>query len=85
MSGYDLYLSYSARKAYLTCPKRYSFMYVDKVRGVKDPKNTLFGSVMGRIVENFYTQRFWATPDPTAAMREFIGPATEAAMERERK
>jgi CRISPR/Cas system-associated exonuclease Cas4 (RecB family) len=75
--GYDLYLSYSGRKCYLICPKKYQYQYIIKEPAKRDPKNLLFGSIIGKIFEWFYTKRAWNTPDPLATTIGFIEPAIE--------
>lgn len=65
--GYDIYLSYTGRKTYLTCPKQYEFRYIKKEKGKYDPRNSMFGSIIGKIFEWFYERKFWSTEDPTSA------------------
>lgn len=62
--SYDMYLSYTGRKTYLTCPCKYRLRYVVKQKAVEDPKNTLFGIVMGKVFEWFYNKKLWASPNP---------------------
>jgi hypothetical protein len=58
--NYDLYLSYSGRKAYTICPKKYEYTYVQKLKVPIDPKNSLFGSAIGKLFEWFYNDSLWA-------------------------
>jgi hypothetical protein len=83
LMGYDLYLSYSGRKSYMTCPKKYHFMYVlrDKTRG--DRRNTFFGSIIGKVYEWFYSRRAWATADPVATVVSYVEDATRSVYEKE--
>lgn len=73
--GSDLYLSYSGRKIYLICPYRYKLQYISDVPYIIDPKNTLFGSIIGKIFEWFYNKRLWlkdAHHEMTAAIEPAI-------------
>lgn len=66
MSRYDLYLSYTGRKTFLTCPMKYWFRYVKKADVPEDPRKMMFGLVMGKVFEWFYNKKFWADSDPEA-------------------
>lgn len=57
-------ISYSARKLYNNCPKSYEFRYIRKEKGQPDPKNYMFGTIIGRVFEIFYRDRVWLQPDP---------------------
>lgn len=59
----SFYLSYTGRKTYLTCPKKYWFRYVMRMPDISDPKNTLFGSAIGKLFEWFYNQKLWSRSD----------------------
>lgn len=72
----DLYLSYSGRKAYLICPKRYKLRYIDGILIPSDPENTIFGATIGKIFEWFYNNRLWLS-DAHAAVISAIEPAIE--------
>lgn len=74
---YDLYLSYSGRKTYLTCPKQYEFRYILKDQTKDDPKKSLFGSIIGKVFEWFYTRQTWTQCDPVASTLELIKPAID--------
>lgn len=73
---YDLYLSYSGRKSYDTCPKQYEFRYILKAPSDKDQSGSFFGSIIGKLFEWFYERRLWSAPDPVAATLDL----SEAAM-----
>lgn len=72
---FDLYLSYSGRRTYIICPRQYEFKYVRKLPVVRDPKDSIFGSVIGRVFEQFYRKSLWASPDPVRATMDEIDPA----------
>jgi CRISPR/Cas system-associated exonuclease Cas4 (RecB family) len=59
-----LYLSYTGRKTYLTCPRKYWYRYVSRQAAVDDGRKALFGLAMGKIFEWFYNRKFWLEPDP---------------------
>jgi len=59
-----LYLSYTGRKTYLTCPRKYWYRYVKKQEVPEDPRKAMFGLAMGKVFEWFYNRRFWLEPDP---------------------
>lgn len=79
----DFYISYSARKLYLTCPKAYHYRYVlkDKTRG--DPKNTMFGTIIGRVFEDFYTKKYWSDKDPLKSLMSAIPPIVDDTFDKE--
>jgi PD-(D/E)XK nuclease superfamily len=81
--GYDLYLSYSGRKSYDTCPKKYEYTYIlrDKERG--DTRGTFLGSIIGKVFEWFYTRKAWATPDPFVTCLSYINEATQQVFKKE--
>lgn len=73
--NYDLYLSYSGRKTYLTCPYQYKLKYVDKNFQESNPKHVIFGSVIGKVFEWFYTKNVWASDDLVQSSLDLIEPA----------
>lgn len=79
----DLYLSYSGRKTYLTCPKQYMFRYIENKQGTKDPKGSIFGSAIGKVFEWFYNKKYWAEKDPVATCLAAADVALEETCDRE--
>jgi len=75
--AYDLYLSYSGRKSYKTCPRQYEFRYELRDRVPRDARSAMFGSTIGKVLEWFYTRKLWAEPDPTAASLGLVGDAMD--------
>lgn len=69
---YDLYLSYSGRKTYQTCPRKYRCAYVLKKAAEDDPRNTIFGICIGKIFEWFYNKKLWARPDVEVACMKSV-------------
>lgn len=82
--GYDLYLSYSGRHSYMTCPRKYHFSYILKDPVRRDRRNTFFGSIIGKVFEWFYTRRVWATSDPTGTSVSYIDDASRSIFEHEK-
>jgi hypothetical protein len=72
-----MYLSYSGRKTYLTCPRQYEFRYVLKDPARSDPKKSMLGSAIGKVFEWFYDQKMWAEKDPEALALSKIPDAIE--------
>lgn len=79
----DFYISYSGRKAYLTCPKKYKLNYVDRIREPSDPQAFLFGSIIGKVFEWFYEKRFWAESDVVQTTIDSIQLAIDDTLKRE--
>ena len=82
--AYDLYLSYSGRKTYLICPRRYHFSYILKDRSGRDPRKALLGLTIGKIFEWFYDRRAWGTADPVLTTMSYIDDATRVIFEKEK-
>ena len=82
--GYELYLSYSGRKTYETCPEKYRLAYIlkDKTRG--DPRGSFLRSIIGKVFEWFYTRKVWATTDPVATSVSYIDEATQLVFRHEK-
>lgn len=81
---HDLYLSYSGRKSYLICPKQYQNNYILKVDVPKDPKNSLFGSMIGKIFEWFYEKSLWSHSDPTSECIKLIPDSIKLICKKEK-
>jgi hypothetical protein len=84
MSGYDLYLSYSGRRAYLICPKKYYNQYVKKIPPEYDPRTHMFGSAIGKVFEWFYNNRVWSHPNPERETLNLIVPAINQIFKEEK-
>lgn len=81
---YDLYLSYSGRKCYKTCPKQYYFRYELRTKAPRDPRSSMFGTTIGKVMEWFYERRLWASPDPSAAAFAAIPDAMDWTFQHEK-
>lgn len=73
---YDLYLSYSGRKVYLTCPSMYKHRYILKTESKRDSSTALFGLIIGKVFEWFYERQIWSHENPVSATLALIRPAT---------
>jgi hypothetical protein len=82
--SYDLYLSYSGRKSYLVCPKQYEFRYVVKLLVVRDVKNTLLGTSIGKIFEWFYSMELWKRQDVLSVCLALAPEAVEKTLKEEK-
>jgi hypothetical protein len=69
---YDVSISYSARKLYQTCPKQYWYRYINKDKTKGDPRDTLFGTIIGKIFEHFYNDKLWSKPDPVQSCLSLV-------------
>ena len=77
-------MSYSGRKTYMTCPRKYHFGYIlkDKTRG--DPRKAMLGNVIGKVFEWFYTRRAWGTSDPVSTTVSYIDDAMRVIFDQEK-
>jgi len=80
----DMYLSYTGRKTYLTCPCKYWYRYVKKQEAPDDPRKALFGIAMGKVFEWFYNKKFWADPNPEVKCLEAADLALDDACDEKR-
>lgn len=62
--------SWSALKDYRRCPFLYQQKHVLAVKGTDDDKQGFFGVWIQKLVEEFYTERWWKSPDPRWMMQE---------------
>lgn len=82
--GYDLYLSYSGKSCYTVCPKSYFFRYVERKPVVRDARDVIFGSVIGKVFEWFYARSVWKKPDPAATLLSYCEDAMEEVFAKEK-
>ena len=83
MSEDRMYLSYSGRKSYLTCPRQYEHRYILKTVVSKDKTGSFFGSIIGKVFEWFYSKKFWATPNPLQACMDALPEAMQSVFSAE--
>lgn len=81
--GYDIYLSYTGRATYLTCPRRYELKYVRKVSVPRDPRPFMLGSILGKLYEWFYNDKVWSGPDPVSRMKKLVPLAMDMVFHHE--
>lgn len=78
------YLSYSGMSTYRLCPKKYRLQYVDKMIVFSDPKNSLFGSVIGKLFEWFYERRAYLQKNPKALVMSWVKAACAQVFAKEK-
>lgn len=71
----QMYLSYSGRKCYQECPKKYEYKYILKDPSKSDPRDSIFGSTIGKIFEWFYDRDLWKLPNVENHLISLIDPA----------
>lgn len=81
---YSLYLSYSGMATYRLCPKKYKLAYVDEIEASFDPRNSIFGSAIGKLFEWFYERRAWASSKPTSLVMSWIKSAVDVVCAKEK-
>jgi len=81
---HDLYLSYSGRKCYLTCPKQYEYKYIKKELVERDPRDSLFGSIIGTLFEWFYEKQIYKASDPTKSLLDLSENAITQVVKKEK-
>jgi hypothetical protein len=71
-----MYISYSGFKLYSACKLAYWHTYVRETEPPEPDNavNALYGSVVGRIFEDFYTQRIWRQKDFQKALQDLVEP-----------
>ncbi len=69
------YLSYSGMSTYRLCGKKYKLSYIDKLVVFSDPKNSIFGSVMGKLFEWFYERKAWSSSRPSVLVMSWVDSA----------
>jgi len=82
--SFDQYISYSGRNIYKKCPRKYEYRYIIKESVVSDPRTSMFGSTIGKVLEWFYTKRLWANPDPVSSVLSYIEEAIDVVSLREK-
>lgn len=67
-----VYLSHSARQAYMSCARKYRYVHVDKLTTVEESSNLGFGSAVHKAVEVFLTRESTGKDigDPIVAFQE---------------
>ena len=77
MTYTDHYLSYSGFKSYQTCPKKYELCYISKVPYDYDPRASMLGSALGKVLEWFYSKQYWKVSDPLALCNSAVDSALD--------
>lgn len=71
-----MYISYSGFKSYSSCPRLYWHTYVNETKP-PEPDNTvnsLYGSVVGVLMEDFYMEKLWKNQDIQSTLEKRILP-----------
>ncbi len=71
------YLSYSGRRTYKICPAKYDLGYVQRVRVIRDDRNTYLGTTVGKVFEWFYSRSFWKSSDVIQTCLDSVDEAIE--------
>lgn len=77
MNDYDFSISYSAYKLYRSCPLAYKHRYILKSKSDHDPRDTMFGSIIGKLFEWFYQEKLYLRAHPVNALLELIPQAKD--------
>jgi hypothetical protein len=79
-----MYLSYSGWKKY-DCPFAYYNDYVAHTpkEGVDDRLGSIYGSVVGKLFEDFYAQKLWKKPEPQAYLMSLVEKTVDKTIHRE--
>jgi hypothetical protein len=75
-SNEAFYLSYSGLSTYRLCPKKYRLQYVERRKMDGNPRNSIFGSAIGKVFEWFYERRAYLQKNTTALVMSWIPAAT---------
>ena len=80
-----MYLSYSGWKKLKTCAYAYWNGYIGKtpVEGPDDRLGSIYGSVIGKLFEDFYEKQIWRRDKPTAAVLAEVERAADWIIRRE--
>jgi hypothetical protein len=71
-------LTYSSMQAFLTCPKKYFWRYVEELEPVEKPEALLLGSAVHRWLEYFYSQ---VPADRNAFLNEVVSPKARGILQ----
>lgn len=79
------YLSYSGWKKHETCGFAYWNEYVNRTKTdtVDDRLGSVFGSVTGRLFEEFYVGKMWRSPQPQADLMAKVDPIIAEVLKKE--
>jgi hypothetical protein len=81
-----VYLSYSGYKTYEDCPRQYWYKYIGKPKLPPENRvNSLYGSTVGTIFENFYNDELWRKPNVRRFLHDMAEDVMSSVMAGERK
>lgn len=80
-----MYLSYSGWKKFILCAFAYWNEYLNrtKIDGPDDRLGSIYGSVVGKLFEDFYMMKAWKQPDPQAFIMSRVESTVDKTIERE--
>lgn len=80
-----MYLSYSGFAKFEQCPLAYYYDYIQKVKaeGPDDRLGSVFGSAVGKVFEDFYTQEIWRRDQPVEVLTASVGPTVDQIIKQE--
>lgn len=80
-----MYLSYSGIKKFLDCAFAYWNDYINKTKldVVDDRLGSIYGSVVGKLFEDFYRKKMWRLPEPQAALMALVDETIDKTIQRE--
>ena len=80
-----MYLSYSGYKTHWACPKSYWYGYISKPKldVLENRVNSLYGTIVGTLFEQFYNERIWNTKGVEQQLLDRIPVAYEKALAKE--
>jgi hypothetical protein len=80
-----MYLSYSGFKKAVTCLFAYWHEYPNKTpkTGPDDRLGSIYGSVVGKLFEDFYTQKVWLQPNPKEFLLGRVTQTVDAVIKQE--
>ncbi len=81
-----MYLSYSGFKKFLDCAFAYWNAYINKTQiadVVDDRLGSIYGSVVGKLFEDFYTAKMWRLSEPQAAVMARVDETIDKTIRRE--
>lgn len=80
-----MYLSYSGWKKFESCKFAYWNEYLNKTpkSGPDDRLGSIYGSVVGKLFEDFYTEKLWKAKEPQALLMSRVEATVDKTISRE--
>ena len=58
----EMDLSYAQYSLYKSCPLKFRYRYIDRLKKKQNEYNTISGNVVGKLFEHFYNDELWRVP-----------------------